>query len=36
MNVQRFLDRLQSGSEYRGQIVHVEVLPARGGQVADT
>lgn len=29
MNVQRFLDRLITDREYRGQIVHVEVLPER-------
>ena len=29
MNVERFLDRLKSERDYRGQIVHVEVLPER-------
>jgi len=32
MNVQRFLERLQSDAAYRGQIVHVEVVPERGAR----
>ena len=29
MNVQRFLERLKNSADYKGQIVHVEVLPPR-------
>ena len=29
MNVERFLERLKNSADYKGQIVHVEVLPPR-------
>ena len=35
MDVQRFLDSLRHSADYRGQIVHVEVLPARPARTRD-
>ena len=35
MDTQRFLDRLKRSPDYKGQIVHIETIPARPAQFAD-
>ena len=34
MDVARFLDRIRLGSDYQGQLTHVQMIPAREGQFA--